>query len=238
MDGNLVEGLNEAYNRHAAERDTLPKDRWKLEERAAFAGLMKAEGKTRLLEIGPGPGQDSLFFREQGLSVKCADASQEMVRLCRQKGLDAEVMDIRHLAYKDCSFEGVYAMNCLLHIPKRTIPEVLEQVSRVLEPGGLFFWGVYGGEVSEGIWEKDTYEPKRFFSFYSDEGIQEAAAPYYDLIGFHTVPMEGGGLHFQSLTLRKKGLTGPDVTRMIPTKSHSADMTHQKARPRLRQPCF
>lgn len=198
-----AERLKEAYNRHAGERESMEKQGWKLEERQRFLERMKAEGKKVLLEIGPGPGQDSLFFRDNGLKVSSADASEEMVRLCRAKGLDASVMDMARLEYADGAFEGVYALNCLLHIPKRSIPQVLGEIHRVLAPGGLFFWGVYGGEHSEGIWDKDTYEPKRFFSFYTDDGIREAAAEFFGPVDFRTVPMTGGGLHFQALTLRR-----------------------------------
>lgn len=199
-----LERLNDAYNRHAAEREAMEKTDWKLAERQNFADMLRAEGKALLLEIGPGPGKDSVFFREEGLRVSCADASEEMVKLCLAKGLDAKVMDFGDMAYPDESFDAVYGMNCLLHVPKQRIPAVLSEIRRVLKPGGLFFWGVYGGEESEGIWEKDSYEPKRFFSFYTDEGIREqAAAGGFAEVVFHTVELPGNGLHFQALTLRK-----------------------------------
>ncbi|WP_438444827.1 class I SAM-dependent methyltransferase [Gorillibacterium sp. sgz5001074] len=197
------ERLKEAYNRHATERERMEKQEWKQIERERFLQRMKDEGKRKLLEIGPGPGHDSLYFRDHGLEVRAADASEEMVRLCREKGLDADVMDMEALAYEDGSFDGVYAQNCLLHIPKRLIPQVLQEIRRVLKTGGLFFWGVYGGEDSEGIWDKDAYEPKRFFSFYTDEGLQAAAAPFFEQVDFHTVHLGEDALSFQSLTLRK-----------------------------------
>lgn len=203
MENGLPERIKEAYNRHAGERERMEKLDWKLAEREAYLSRMSGEGKRTLLEIGPGPGHDSLYFKEHGLDVRCADTSEEMVKLCRAKGLDAQVMDMARMEYEEGTFDGVYAMNCLLHIPKAGIPQVLEEICRVLAPGGIFFWGVYGGEHSEGIWEKDQYEPKRFFSFYTDEGIREVAEGYFDMVDFHTVPMPNGGLHFQAMTLRR-----------------------------------
>jgi SAM-dependent methyltransferase len=88
-------------------------------------------------------------------------------------------------------------------VPKSEIDAVLEQIHRVLKPGGLFFLGIYGGESSEGVWEQDTYEPKRFFAMYTDEGIVEVAKRRFIVEDFHTVPIADGAPHFQSLLLRK-----------------------------------
>lgn len=63
------------------------------------------------------------------------------------------------------------AMNCLLHVPKAQPPGVLAEIKRVLKPGGLFYLGLYGGMSTDGIWEQDTFEPKRYFAMYPDEDI-------------------------------------------------------------------
>ena len=88
---------------------------------------------------------------------------------CRQKGLKAFERDFLHLGFPPASFDAVYAINCLLHVPKRELPAVLAAIRLVLKPGGLFFLGLWGGVDSEHIWEGDTYEPKRFFSLYTDD---------------------------------------------------------------------
>src|SRR5262249_54053588 len=143
--------------------------------------------------------------QENQFEVVCVDMSSEMVRLCKEKGLDARQMDVRELTFEDGQFDCVYAMNSLLHIPKAEIGGVLANVHRVLKPGGLFFYGVYGGESSEGIWDKDAYEPKRFFAMYADEELQALAQTLFSVEEFYTVPMEEGAPHFQALLLRKSG---------------------------------
>jgi hypothetical protein len=40
-----------------------------------------------------------------------------MVARCRDKGLDAQVMDFSQLNFPAQSFDAVHAMNCLLHVP-------------------------------------------------------------------------------------------------------------------------
>lgn len=193
--------LAQAYDADAARRSDSSIPEWKSAERQHWMNRLQEQGGTTLLEIGAGAGRDSLYFKECGLKVACIDLSEEMVRHCKEKGLDAAVMDFYKLDFADQSFDAVYALNCLLHVPKDELGQVLAEISRVLKAGGLFYMGVYGGRNSEGIWEDDTFEPKRFFSFYTDEAVQEAVRPYFKLDSFRVVPLQQDDLHFQSLLL-------------------------------------
>lgn len=200
----MINFLQQSYNNHATERDHNEIQPWKVQERNQFLDQLRRENCTTLLEIGAGPGRDSLFFHQNGLKVTTVDFSEEMVRLCKEKGLpDVYCMDFRHLDFPDNRFDAVYALNCLLHVPKAEIDSVLQEIRRVLKPNGLFFYGVYGGQDTEGVWEDDTYEPKRFFSFYEDEAIKQVVQKHFILEDFHVVDVNGKKPHFQSLTLRK-----------------------------------
>jgi ubiquinone/menaquinone biosynthesis C-methylase UbiE len=169
-----------------------------------FLSLLKADGKKSMLEIGAGTGKDSLFFQENGMDVTCIDLSPEMVKFCKLKGLSAQVMDMADLQFPENSFDAVYTFNSLLHIPKTDLPLVLKNIQTVLKPNGLFHLGIYGKEDEfEGVWEKDSYTPKRFFAFYSDENIQQITAQYFQLSSFKRVTFDGSDLHFQCLILRK-----------------------------------
>jgi len=196
--------LVEAYNKYAQERDTYKKEVWKVEERVNFLKLLQATNKRSLLEMGAGPGHDSKFFQDMGMTVTCIDLSPEMVKLCQQKGLSAQVMDMTNLDFPADSFDAVYALNSLLHIPKADFRIVLENVRKVLKPSGLFYLGVYGSdEELEGVREQDTYDPKRFFSFHTDLGIQKTVSEIFELLYFKRIPTTGNELHFQSLILKK-----------------------------------
>jgi SAM-dependent methyltransferase len=94
-------------------------------------------------------------------------------------------------------------MNCLLHVPKSQLGNVLGEIRRVLKPQGLLYMGVYGGYEFEGVWEQDIYEPKRFFSFFSDEKMKELVEEYYHIESFKVVKYQQEGLHFQSMVLRR-----------------------------------
>ncbi|WP_404450690.1 class I SAM-dependent methyltransferase [Virgibacillus necropolis] len=194
----------DSYNKSANERDSQRQQDWKIKERDIFNKFLIDENKSNLLEIGAGPGKDSLFFKEQGIDTYSTDISPEMVKLCGNKGLIADVMSFDELGFPDNHFDAVWAMNCLLHVPKDEISVVLSEIKRVLKPSGLFFMGVYGGKNSEGVWEDDFYEPKRFFSFYEDDLIKELLAEFFTIERFDVVSDEvvGGSFAFQSIILR------------------------------------
>ena len=99
------------------------------------------------------------------------------------------------------SFDAVYALNCLLHVPNADLPEVLAAIRDVLVPGGLFFLGVYGGAPFEGDSPEDWHDPFRFFSFRADDQMREYVRECFDILDFHVVDPDG--VHFQSFTLRK-----------------------------------
>jgi SAM-dependent methyltransferase len=197
----VVSNLRQSYNdAAAAERDGYDKEPWKVAERAAFLDRLRTEGSRTLLEIGAGTGQDSLFFQQQGLEVVATDLSPQMVERCRTKGLDARVMDFWTLDFAPGSFDAVYALNCLLHVPNADLPAVLENIRRVLRPGGLFFMGVYGGDGTEGVKDDDNHNPPRFFSWRTDEQIQAFAAKSFAIEDFHITG--NGRVRCQCLTLR------------------------------------
>lgn len=205
MDERLLTTLRMAYDQKVAEREGRILHSWKAAERARFLAMLQAEDKQRLLEIGMGAGRDSLFFQQQGLTVTCADLSPAMVAHCRGKGLDAHVVDFagldRHFA--PASFDAVYAINCLLHVPKADLPNILTKIRTILRPSGLFYWGQYGGADVEGIWEGDSYEPKRFYSRYTDEQFKAVATTCFHLEAFCQIPQAEGEGHFHAVTLRK-----------------------------------
>ena len=194
--------LRDAYDAGAAWRNRLDKEPWKLAERRAFRERL-APG-DRLLEIGAGTGQDSAFFQDEGLTVVAADLSPVMVEHCRAKGIDAHVMDFLHLNFPIGSFDAVYAMNCLLHVPNNDLPAVLAAVRTVLRPSGLFYVGVYGrNESAEGLLDNDEHVPPRFFSWRTDEQLLSVTTDArFDVVDFHPVDTDRD-YGFQSLTLRR-----------------------------------
>jgi len=200
----VTEDLRLAYSDESAkDRDQAGKEDWKIAERQRFLDLLKQEYKQTLLEVGAGTGTDSIFFQSNGLRVVCTDLSPAMIRLCREKGLEAYAMDFLRLDFPPASFEALYALNCLLHVPTTDLPAVLQKLRDLLCPGGLFFLGVYGGTEQEGIHTDDWHKPPRFFAHHTDDFMLEITGRFFEIVSFRTIALGENWWHFQSITLRR-----------------------------------
>ncbi len=127
-----------------------------------------------------------------------------MVKLCSEKSITAFVMDVVDLSFEKNSFDVVYVLNGFLHITKTEFPTALENVHAVLRPAGLFYLGMYGGYEFEGIWEDDTYTPKRYFSLYTDVDLKETLNKVFEIVYFRKIEFSQDKNPFQSVILKKR----------------------------------
>jgi SAM-dependent methyltransferase len=195
----VLPALRAAYDGGAAARDGMTKQRFKLDERAVFRERLEAARAESLLEIGAGTGHDAAYFVGAGLRVVAVDASPVMVAHCTDKGLEAYTRDVKRLGFPPASFDAVFTLNCLLHVPNPDLPEALRAVRDVVRPGGLIYVGLWGGKAMEGTLDSDDHEPKRFFALRTDKEIVGYAAEHFEVLDFHAIEHPDG--HFQSLIL-------------------------------------
>jgi SAM-dependent methyltransferase len=205
MDRPLRDRLRQAYDAGADERDGRSLPDWRLAEREGFLMRLQEHRLETLLEVGAGAGHDAQFFAESGCKVTCIDLSFEMVKRCRAKNLQAEVMDVLHLSFRNESFDAAYSVNCLLHLPGAELSSALREIHRVLRRGGLFFYGTWGGFEHEGVYEDDHLHPPRLFSFHDDETLRRLTGEAFDVLEQRSAPRDpkDARFRFQSLLLRR-----------------------------------
>lgn len=201
----VKDNLRRYYNAEAAVRDgkTVKAD-WKVRVRERFCRLLQQENKKSLLELGAGAGYDSRFFQDSGLRVVAVDLSGEMVKRCRDKGIEAFELDFCDLSPLNRKFDSVYAINTLLHVPNADFGRLLCEISSALNENGLFYLGTYGGDdtETESVIPEISDAP-RYFIFRSADTLKRSALQYFDLVDFETLEV-GDGDVFHSMTLRKK----------------------------------
>lgn len=200
---NIRDDLRTAYDRAADLREGSRLQPWKIMERERYLALLRAEGASTLLEVGAGTGVMGRWFADQGLRVVATDLSPVMVEHCRAKGLEAYETAFADLSFEQ-PFDAVFGMNCLLHVPRMELQTSLESIRACLKPGGVAYLGMYGGIDREGPWDEDSCEPKRFFSYSTDEAIQQAMSEVFEILDFRTIAVNHNDpTHYQALTLRR-----------------------------------
>lgn len=136
----------------------------------------------KILDIGSGPGHDAKIFTDLGLEVTGIDLSEKLIQHARSKAPDATFikMDMRVLNFPNETFDGVWALASLQHLPKSEIIGALKEIRRVLKPTGTFYLSVTNGD-GEGLVQKDRYAGNRkYFANYSEKEIQK----YLEEAGF------------------------------------------------------
>ncbi len=116
-----------------------------------FLSLMPS--KPRILDLGCGPGYESMRLNQEGAEVLGIDFSEENIRIAKErcKSCRFEVMDFTTLDTRFGLFDGVFASASLIHIPPDTMEDVLKRVSGILNDKGLLLAIIRDGE---GIDEK------------------------------------------------------------------------------------
>ena len=202
---NIKDNLRKYYNQEAESRDSSTKADWKVKIRRDFCDLIKGNGKNTLLELGAGAGYDSRYFMDCGLDVVAVDLSHEMVKICREKNIEAYELDFYRLSSLDRKFDCIWAMNTLLHVPKADLPVVLNEIKSVMVEDGLFYMGVYGGEDTESEYVKpEVSDSPRFFSYHSEKNLISTLEKHFRIISFEQFEIKRGiETHtFQSVVMK------------------------------------
>ena len=99
----------------------------------------------KLLDVGCGGGFLTNRVSEENFEVHGLDISEDSLRIARQYDLGRKVNyvagDAYRLPYGDESFDVVTSMDFLEHVERPD--EVVKEISRVLKPGGLFFFHTF-----------------------------------------------------------------------------------------------
>jgi ubiquinone/menaquinone biosynthesis C-methylase UbiE len=173
------------YNQMAEEYDMETTDFWQKFPRSFLDKFIETVGiNGRVLDIGSGPGRDGLLLKEAGLTVTCLDASEAMIKLSSEKGLDSVLGDFMNLPFANQSFSGAWVYTSLLHVPKKDINIALNEIKRILEPNGVLGLGMIKGD-NETYRESSGVSLPRWFSFYNQEEIEKILLAHdFEIIHF------------------------------------------------------
>ncbi|MBW8826678.1 MAG: class I SAM-dependent methyltransferase [Acidobacteria bacterium] len=193
------------YDQEGEERLTRSVDPRRQAARDGFLASLSTGVPRAVLEIGAGPGRDTTAFLDAGHRYVAVDPSIEHARRCHRTGAPVVLASARQLPFPTASFDAVWTMSMLMHIPNSAIDLALAEVTRVLVPGGIAALGVWGGPDVENHSQDEVRNgrPPRLFSRRSNERWRSMLADVGSVEAFETW---GGDVDFfyQWAVVRKR----------------------------------
>ena len=148
-----------------------------------------------LLDLGAGQGQDSRLFAQHGFKVTTTDFTPAPLQISKKladtEGLEMTFQEVdvsKKLPFEDKTFDVVYSHMALHYFDKETTQRMFSEISRILNPNGVFATLLNTVEDSETTnpdfkeVEKDLFENpagilKRYFSV---ESMRDLTHDYFD----------------------------------------------------------
>ena len=86
---------------------------------------------------------------------------------------DFKKMDMRNLKFKENTFDALWACASLLHISRKELPKVLQNINKIIKPNGILFIALKEGEGSKIIREQKYKDLPRLFVYYNKSEIEK-----------------------------------------------------------------
>jgi ubiquinone/menaquinone biosynthesis C-methylase UbiE len=159
-----------------------------IEKKIVLAHL-KNLPKTNWLELGCGTGHWTKFFSDCGFQVTAIDNSEAMLEIARSKNMEnVQVLhaDASRLPFPDAFFPGIFSITMLEFVDDLEL--VLNEIDRVLKPGGTFVLGCLNARSELGK-NKENNPVFKHAHFFTSEEIKEMLARFGN-------PRISAGLYF------------------------------------------
>ena len=146
---------------------------------ALVAAMPRNPGK--ILDLGCGPGRDLVAFAKQGHEAIGLDATPAFVQMAKQvSGCEVWQQSFLSLDLPPDTFDGIFANASLIHVPRRDMVRVLQDLHRALVPGGAIVMSVCRGDA-------EGYSPRPTGYRYTAGWEYETLAPCLEEAGFEIV---------------------------------------------------
>ena len=99
-----------------------------------------------ILDFGCGAGRDTKYFLSRGYQIDAIDGSEQLCRIAsKYTGIKVRQMLFQELDEKE-KYDGIWACASILHLPKKQLREVLENMYVALKPEGWIYTSFKYGE--------------------------------------------------------------------------------------------
>ena len=108
--------------------------------------LEKLNPDAYILDFGCGAGRDTKYFLSRGYQIDAIDGSEQLCRIAsKYTGIKVRQMLFQELDEKE-KYDGIWACASILHLPKKQLREVLENMYAALKSEGWIYTSFKYGE--------------------------------------------------------------------------------------------
>lgn len=164
-------------------------------------GLSRLPAGKKILEIGCGNGIGTRFIDEyfKPSEFIATEYDESLVDVARSKNPDSQVQieagNAADMRFADGEFDSVIGLSVIHHIPNWE--EALDEIQRVLKPGGLLIikelsidtFETPFGKIARRFVEhpyEDMFTKSEFFDYLKQKGFEIAAARPHSMLGLLT----------------------------------------------------
>jgi SAM-dependent methyltransferase len=165
--------------------------------------LADFDGCRDVLDIGCGRGEFLELLRERGITARGVDLNDEMVAICRERGLEATTTDaLSYLAAQpDESLGGLFGAQVVEHLEPDYLMRLLETAYHKLRPGSVVVletinpacWFAFFSSYIRDITHQQPLHPDTLRYLMVASGFQRVdvryAAPYPDASKLQPIPV-------------------------------------------------
>jgi SAM-dependent methyltransferase len=125
-----------------------------------------------ILDAGCGVGRDTRYFIMEGYRVISFDASEQMVKLCRQYPFAYCLhRSFEQILFTE-EFDAVWACASLVHLPESDLKSTILKLSNAIRPGGVFYFSLKLAHENTKIENKsENVDP--VYYLYAQDKIEE-----------------------------------------------------------------
>ena len=205
VNGDVAGDLRAFYDGEMSSRRLRPLGSERETHLAEFVRSAGEEEVRSVIEVGCGAGRDGVRLQDAGLAYTGVDLSPVAVRICQSLGLAAFEALATRLPFGDDVFDSAWSMSTLMHLPGDDFATSLDEIRRVVRPGGLVEIGVWGHASNVERVSPDG----RYFNHRSDESLRKELGKVGAVVAFDTWDWFADGRHYQWARIVVPGRLGP-----------------------------
>src|SRR5258708_35340201 len=144
-----------------------------------------------VLEAGSGTGYNASELQKRyGWLVFPLDLQMEGLAYGKATGLERLTQgDIVALPFRSGTFDAVFCLDVMVHLPRGLELRALAELSRVLAPGGLLVLRVAAFDIlrsrhSEFVHDRQRFRPRTFAPAVAQQGLRVLRSTYANMLLF------------------------------------------------------